>query len=109
MDEKTHVRLAQHRGVVVGNAGGNDVIIQGLQRGDGFLLLVWLAQLIASDAVVLDDEAMAKKRRPVELLHQRLRELFKRVGQYDDLHERAKFVQKFLAAGQRLERADDFL
>ena len=45
----------------------------------------------------------------LKLSHQRLRELLERVGQNDDLHDRAQFIQKFLAAGQRLERADDFL
>ena len=36
-------------------------------------------------------------------------ELLKRVGKDDDLHERAQFIQKFPAAGQRPQRANDLL
>ena len=60
VDEEADVRLAEHRGVVVGIAGGDDVIVQRLQRGDGFLFLVRLAQLVTGDAVVLDDEPVAE-------------------------------------------------
>ena len=52
VDEETDIRFAKHGGVVVGIAGGNDVVIQRLQRGDGFLFLIRLAQLVAGDAVV---------------------------------------------------------
>ena len=47
--------------------------------------------------------------RAAELLHQRLGELLKRVRKDDDLHEGAEFIEKFLAAGHGLERADDVL
>ena len=54
-------------------------------------------------------EPVAEQRRPVELFQQRLRELLERVGQNDDLHQRAEFIEKFFSARQRLQRADDFL
>ncbi len=109
VDEKTGVRFAEHGGVVVRIAGGDDAVVQRFQRGDGFLFLVRLTQFIAGDAVVRHEQAMAKKRRPVQLFHQRRGELLERVGQNYDLRERAEFVEKFLAAGQGMQRADDFL
>src|SRR5579884_1493394 len=109
MKQKPNICLAEHRGVVEGITGGDDVIIEKLQGRNRLLFLVRLAQAIIDDAVVLDFEFVAKERGPIELLHQRLGELLEGVREDDDLRDCAEFVQKFLAAGQGAQRRDDLL
>src|ERR1035441_5830769 len=55
------------------------------------------------------EQPVTQKDGPAELAEQGRGELLERVGQDDDLHERAKFIEKFPAAGQRPQRADDLL
>ena len=63
--------------------------------------------MVIHDAIVLADQPVTQKRRPAELAEQGSGELLERVGQNDDLNERAQFIQEFLAAGQWTQRADD--
>ena len=100
-EQKAHVRLDEHGGVVERIAGGNDVIIHPLEGGHGLALLFAEAQLVIHDAVILHHEPVAQQRRPAKLAEQGSGELLERVGQDDDLHQRAEFIQKFLCAGQR--------
>jgi hypothetical protein len=65
------VRFGQHRRVIEGIAGGDDVVVQQLERGHGALLLFGHAQLVARDEVVLDHQPMVPQRRPGELAQQR--------------------------------------
>lgn len=109
VNEETDIRFQQHRCVVVGIAGGDDVVVERLERSHGLLLLVGNAELIARDAVVLHDEPVAEQRGPVEGFHQGLCELLERVREDDDLGDAPKFIKKFLSAGQRLESANDVL
>ena len=85
------------------------MVVQIFQGRDGFLFLVGLAELVAGDVIIGDDEAMAEQRGPAELAHERLRELLEGVGEDDDLHERAEFAEKFRATWQRRECGDDGL
>lgn len=65
VDEKTGVGFEQHSRVVIGIAGGDDVVVQLFQRRDSFSFLVWDTQFIIQDAIVFDDEFVAKERGPV--------------------------------------------
>src|SRR5205807_9118942 len=71
-EQKADIGLLEHRGVVVGIACGNDVVIQTFQRRDCFLLLVVDAQLVIDDSVVRHFELVAKERRPFQLSKERL-------------------------------------
>ncbi len=109
MDEETDIGFEQHSGVVVGITGGDDVIIQLFQGGDGFPFLVGDAQLVIYDAVVFDDELVTEERRPIKVAQERGGELLEGIRENDDLGEGTQFVQEFPGAGERLERADDVL
>src|SRR5215471_5128441 len=78
--EETDVCFDQHGGIIEGIASSDDVIVQQLESGNGFLLLFRNAQLVIDDAIVLNDQAMAEQGGPVQLLHQRRGELLERVG-----------------------------
>ena len=107
-NQKAGVRLDQHGGVVVGIAGGDDVVIHPFEGGDGLALLFPDAQLVIHDAVVFHDEPVAQQRRANSSWRSSGAANCSNVSEKnDDLHQRAEFIQKFLRAGQRTQRADD--
>jgi len=53
VEQDALVRFAEHGGVVVGVAGGDDAIIEGVQRFHGGALGVFLAQDVVGDAAVV--------------------------------------------------------
>ena len=109
VEQNADVRLGQHGGVVERIAGGDDVVVEQLQRGHRPLLLFGDAQLVIDDAIVLDHKPVAQQGGPAKLAEQGRGELLEGVRQNDHLDERAEFVEELLAAGQRVERADDVL
>ena len=106
MNEKARVGLSEHAGVVIGITGGNDVVVQSFEGGDGFAFLVRDAELIAGNLVVFHDEAMAKERGPIELADQRLGKLLESVGQNHDLGEGAKFIEELAGAFEEWKGSD---
>ncbi len=104
--KKTVIRLAEHRGVVERVAGGDDVVVERLEGGDGMSFLVGHAELIAGDAIVRDDEAVAEERGPAHLLDERLGELLERVREDDDLGPAAQLVEKVEGARQERQTGD---
>jgi hypothetical protein len=58
---------------------------------------------------VIDDQAVAEQRRPVQLAHQRLRELVEGVRQDDHLEAFAQPVDELDCSGQRCQRCYHFL
>ena len=85
------------------------MVIHPFEGGHGFALLFPDAQFVIHDAIVLDNQPVAQKRRLAELAEQGSGELLERIGENDDLHERPEFIQKFPAARQRTQRTDDVL
>src|SRR5438874_2621602 len=76
--KKSDVGFGQHRRIVERIAGGDDVIVQQLERSDGALFLFRDTKLVIHDAVVLDDEPMTQKSWPAELTQKWGCELLKR-------------------------------
>lgn len=109
VEEKAVVGFAEHRGVVVGISGGDHLVVEAFEGGDGFLLLVGLAELVTGDVVAFHDEAVAEEGGPAKLPHEGLGKLFEGIGKDDDLDKGAEFGEKFGAAGQGPEGVDDGL
>src|SRR5437016_1938402 len=107
--QEAHTCLLEHRGVVVGIAGGNDVVVQTFQRRDCLLLLVVDAQLVIDDSVVDNLQLVTEQRGPFQLLQQRSGKFLKSIGKDDDLGDRTQSAQKFQRAVQRTQAADDSL
>ena len=109
VEKETVVGLREHRRVVERITGGDDVVVERLERGDGVPFLVRQAELVARDAVIFHDEAMAKKCGSAELLHERIGKLLERIGEEDNLNAAAEFVEKFAGTGKWREAADHLL
>lgn len=86
VDENTHVCLAQHACVIVGISGGDYPVVeaaQGFYRGSfGVFLTQFIVHYIAT---LVDQQAVAEKRRPLQLSHQRLGEFVESVRQDNHL------------------------
>jgi hypothetical protein len=106
VDEETRIGRAEHAGVVVRIAGGDDLEVQRLQRIHRVALLVGLAQfVVAHEAGGVDHELVAKECRPAQLAHQRVGEFVEGVRQDDHLEARAQLVQEVLGTFQRRHAA----
>jgi len=110
MEQDASMGLAEHGGVVVGIARGNDAVVEALQRNDRLTLGVLLTQLIVHDAIgFVSDQAVTKQRREPQLAHQRLRELVEGVGQDHHLEALAQPVDELRCAFQWLQRRNHLL
>ena len=78
--------------------------MEGLDR---LALLVGLAQLVVSNAIVFDDEAMTEHGGPTELAHEWASELLERVTQDDHLGLCAQLVEEYLRSVEWFEARDD--
>ena len=91
VEEEADVGFAEHGGVVEGITGGDDVVVEILQGGDRFLLLIRLAEAVVDDAAVDDFQLVAEEGGPIELLHEWLGKFLEGVGENDHLGQGAKF------------------
>ena len=106
--QDARIGLGQHRRVVVGIAGGDDLEPDFLEASHRFHLLVRHAQVVVHQhAVGIGFELVAHQRWHAKLLHQRHGELVKRVRKNDDLEVAPQCVEKLLGTGQRTRPGND--
>jgi len=109
LKEKTGVRFGQHGGVVEGIAGGDDEIMEAAEGGDGAAFGLRLAQLVAGNPAILDEQMVAENGGPLQLAHEGFGKFLERVGEDDDLGEGAQLAEEIQRAGQGAQGGDDFL
>ena len=110
MEQDALVRFAEHGGVVVGVAGGDDAVVEGVQRFHRGALGVFLPQDVVGDAaVVVHRQAVAQQGRRAELAHQRAGELIEGVREDDQLEMLAGPLDEFHRAVQRVQGVDHLL
>ena len=99
-----------HVKVIEAVARGNGFETDRLKRLDGCQLGFLDAHRKAGDLSALRDlKRVAEKRRIAELLDQRHRELFKGIGEHQNLRHASQLIQELLCARQRINRRDDVL
>ena len=94
----------------MGVAGGDGFDAAGVQRAHRGELTFGAAHREVGDGAICGyHQLVAEQRRPAELLHEGLGELFESVGDDDDLGEAAQLVQKRAGAGHGVDLGDDRL
>jgi hypothetical protein len=102
VEQDAGVGFGEHRRVVVGIAGGDDLEVEFLEALHRFLLLVRHAQMVVHhEAGRVGFQLVAEQHRHVQLRHQRHGELVEGVGQDDDLEIAAQGVEEIAGAIHR--------
>ena len=110
MEQNPGMGLGQHGGVVVRVAGGHYAVVEALQGDHRLTLGVFLAQLIADNAIgFIGDQLVAQQGREAQLTHQRLGELVEGVRQNHHLEALTQPVDELNGAVQRLQGGNHFL
>lgn len=102
MEERTGMGGANHREIVVGITGSDDLEVERPEGFDRAPFVIVDPQHIVDDVIVADLELMAQDRRMSELLHERRRKLLERVTQEHHLIGVTEPVEEVLRS---LERA----
>ena len=93
-EERAGVGSTDHRQIVVGITGGDDLEVERAERLDGTPFVVVDPQHVVDDVVVADLEAMTQDDGLPELLHERRRELLERVTQEHHLIPATESIEK---------------
>lgn len=109
-EEDSGIGFAEHRCIVVGVPGGDDVEVQLAKRANGASLAVVDAQTVVGDAPPgVDLERVAEQTRMAQLPHERSCELIEGIREDDHLSVAAQPIEELGCTGQGTHLVDDLL